>query len=83
MGSKWSSYDLATLRQLYEEEKEALSQSLLQGLSWEQLADQRRNVTDLSIAIHRKLSGGEDLPETKHPAGHQIRKADGGATQGS
>jgi len=80
MGSKWSSYDLATLRQLYDQEKEALSQSLLQGMSWDQLTDRRRNVTELSIAIHRKLSGGEDGPETKHPAGHPIRKGESGTS---
>ena len=44
-------YDLNTM---YEREAERLNTALLNGALWEELKDQRKNVTELAIAIHKK-----------------------------
>lgn len=50
-------YDLSTLRALYEEERSGLTEALLKGSTWEKVQDKRRRVTELSIAIHKKVMG--------------------------
>jgi len=46
--------DLQTLIALYSQEIDLLKEKLLNGESWENLRNQRRNITELAIAIHRE-----------------------------
>lgn len=45
--------DLSALLALYNREIDTLKSRLLSGASWEELAPNRRNITELAIAIHR------------------------------
>ncbi|MGZ5189868.1 MAG: hypothetical protein ACXWCZ_02550 [Flavisolibacter sp.] len=45
--------DLNLLKSMYEKEATVLKNSLLNGASWEEVKDQRRRVTEISIAIHK------------------------------
>jgi hypothetical protein len=42
-----------TLFALYNQEIDTLKDKLLNGESWENLANTRRNITELAIALHR------------------------------
>jgi hypothetical protein len=44
---------LQALLNLYNKEIDFLKQKLLNGESWENLRDQRRNITELAISIHK------------------------------
>jgi hypothetical protein len=44
---------LQTLLNLYNKEIDLLKQKLLNGESWDSLRDQRRNITELAISIHK------------------------------
>lgn len=61
--------NLEALRALYEAESSGLRRALINGLSWDELKDQRKNVTELAIAIHKKI-----YSETGNPAEKQVRK---------
>ena len=52
--------NLANLEKLYKNEIELLNRSLLSGVSWESLTDQRWRVTQLAIILHKKLSSNSD-----------------------
>jgi hypothetical protein len=69
--NQWEAYDLGTLKSLYEKEKADLTDSLLKGVSWESLRDQRRSVTELAIVIHKKMTN------TGNPAEVNTRKKKG------
>lgn len=45
--------DLNILKSMYEKEASVLKNSLLNGASWEEVKEQRRKVTEISIAIHK------------------------------
>jgi len=45
--------DLPTLLALYNQEIDVLKSKLLNGVPWDELEPQRRNVTELAIAIHK------------------------------
>jgi hypothetical protein len=45
--------DINILKQMYEKEAMVLKSALLNGASWEEVRDQRRKVTELSIALHK------------------------------
>jgi hypothetical protein len=60
-----NSLDLATLKALYEKEAEELSSALLNGCTWDETRDKRKNVTEISIALHQKR-----FPQNPHPAGN-------------
>ena len=47
--------DFDSLRTLYEKENEELKTRLLNGALWEEVKDQRLRITELSIALHKKL----------------------------
>jgi len=65
------SLDLNTLKEMYEHEAEALNASLLQGVAWSSLLEQRKTVTNLSIALQAKRTGSN--PPPNHPAEHSTR----------
>lgn len=69
--NQWEVYDLDTLKSLYEKEEADLTDSLLKGVSWESLRDQRRSVTELAIVIHKKMTN------TGNPAEVDTRKKKG------
>lgn len=48
--------NLQTLLSLYNLEIDTLKEKLLNGESWENLQIQRRNVTELAIAIHKSCN---------------------------
>jgi len=48
-----TSKDLPALLTLYNQEIDILKDKLLNGESWENLRNQRRNITELAIAIHK------------------------------
>lgn len=65
--------NLGTLKTLYNKEVEALHARLLSGASWEDTQEQRRLVTELSIAMHRRTS----TISSANPAESQIRGEEG------
>ena len=48
------SYDLPILKVMYEKEAEVLQKALLSGATWDEVREQRKKVTDLAIAMHKK-----------------------------
>ena len=55
MEMNWSEMDLDALREIYDKESAKLKTSLLGGSSWEEMKDQRKTVTELAIALHKKM----------------------------
>ncbi len=49
-----SSLDLSTLKVMYQKEEEELKTKLLNGALWHEVKEQRKRVTELSIALHNK-----------------------------
>ena len=45
--------DYQSLLNLYNQEIDSLKHKLLNGESWESLKDQRRNITELAMALHK------------------------------
>ena len=66
------SLDLNTLKTMYEREAGELNERLLKGVSWDQLRDQRKTVTDLCIAMQVIRTG--TLPPSDHPAERPTRQ---------
>lgn len=58
----WSCFHHDTLNTLHKRETEGLRTMLLNGASWEEVREQVRRVTELSIALHKKHSGGLSHP---------------------
>ena len=58
------SFELEALKKLYEAEAEKLTVSLLNGATWEEVKDQRKLVTDLAIAVHKKKHSSSNPAET-------------------
>jgi len=56
MEANWSEMDVDALKNAYEKESSKLKASLLSGLSWEEMKDQRKKVTELAIALHKKIN---------------------------
>lgn len=54
-------FDLEALETMHQQEDAALKAALLQGEPWDELADQRYKVTQLAIAIHKKLYPSADF----------------------
>jgi hypothetical protein len=63
MNRNLSSLDLLTLKAMYEAEAEKLSSALLNGATWEETREQRKEVTELSIALHKMR-----FPQPQNPA---------------
>lgn len=62
------SFDLSSLKELYNKEAEILQVALLDGASWEDMKDQRLMVTELAIALHKKIH-----ETTGNPAENSLR----------
>jgi len=45
--------DINILKEMYEKEAMVLKTALLNGASWDEVRDQRRKVTEISIALHK------------------------------
>jgi len=56
MDMNWSEMDLGLLKNSYEKELANLKALLLSGSSWEEMKDQRKKVTELAIALHKKIN---------------------------
>jgi hypothetical protein len=56
--------DLNILKMMYEKEAMSLKNALLSGSSWEDVRDQRRKVTEISIAIHKLRHNSNNPAET-------------------
>lgn len=61
---KWSQFDVNELKNTYEKESAKLKASLLSGTSWEALKDQRQKVTELAIALHKKINSSSNPAES-------------------
>jgi hypothetical protein len=55
MNFNLSDYDVDSLRTLYERENENLKTQLLNGAQWEDVKELRFRITELSIALSRKI----------------------------
>ena len=55
MNQDLSDYNIDSLKALYEKENEVLKSRLLNGELWEEVKEQQQKVTELSIALHKKL----------------------------
>ena len=64
MEMKWNEYDVDTLRTMYDRESGALKAALLKGTIWEDLREQRLKVTELSIALHKKIQSSGNPAES-------------------
>jgi hypothetical protein len=64
MVMNWNELDLETLKANYEQESMNLKTALLQGTSWEELRDQRKTLTDLAIALHKKMHSSDNPAES-------------------
>ena len=64
MEMNWSELDLDALRDAYETEASRLKTSLLNGASWEEMKDQRKKVTELAIALHKKINTSANPAES-------------------
>ena len=53
MHTEFEGKDLEALLVLYNSEIKLLKEKLLNGEPWDNLRDQRRNITELAISIHK------------------------------
>ena len=56
MDVNWTELDVESLKNVYEKESAKLKASLLSGTPWEAKKDQRKKVTELAIALHKKIN---------------------------
>ena len=64
MEMKCNEFDVDTLRTMYDRESAALKAALLKGTTWEDLREQRLKVTELSIALHKKIQSSGNPAES-------------------
>jgi hypothetical protein len=64
MKVKWNELNVDELRKVYEKESALLKTSLLNGNSWEELKEQRLKVTELAIALHKKINTSANPAES-------------------
>ncbi len=64
MNLNWSELGVDELRDVYEKESAKLKASLLGGTSWDELKDQRQKVTELAIALHKKINTSPNPAES-------------------
>ena len=64
MELNWSDMDVDSLRKVYETEAAKLKASLLNGASWDDMKDQRKKVTELAIALHKKINSSGNPAES-------------------
>jgi hypothetical protein len=64
MEMNWDRLDTDALKEAYEKESAKLKASLLNGSSWEEMKDQRKKVTELAIALHKKINSSGNPAES-------------------
>ena len=67
MRSRFRELDFEAVNAMYENEKQKLTEALLNGASWEEVQYQRRLVTTLAIERHKKW-------KLINPAENELRK---------
>lgn len=60
----WGELSTDALRELYEKESTDLKKALLNGSTWDEVKDQRRKVTELAIALHKKINTSDNPAES-------------------
>lgn len=65
--------DVVTLKALYERESRELEHKLLNGAMWSEVADHRKKIADLSLALNRRLQNSGP----HHPAGSAQHGSEG------
>lgn len=68
--NKLSGTHLEVLKSMYAREERRLSESLINGDSWDAVQEQRRLVTDIAAAIHNRLYPNAAFD----PASFRLRK---------
>ena len=74
MESSWNELDVDALRTLYEQESSNLKGALLQGTSWDDLKEQRLKVTELSIALHKKIHATSNPAESTDRSEKRVQR---------
>jgi hypothetical protein len=64
MEMEWNEFDVDSLKAMYDQEAAALKSALLKGTSWNDLKEQRQIVTELSIALHKKIHSSSNPAES-------------------
>lgn len=64
MEANWNELGAEALKDVYEKESAKLKASLLNGSSWEEMKDQRQKVTELAIALHKKINSSGNPAES-------------------
>ena len=64
MDMNWGDMDVEALRETYDKESAKLKTSLLSGSSWDDMKDQRKAVTELAIALHKKMHTSNNPAES-------------------
>jgi len=64
METNWSEMELGLLKTNYEKELANLKALLLSGSSWDDMKDQRKKVTELAIALHKKINTSANPAES-------------------
>lgn len=60
--------DLKSLKELHDQKQQDFTAALLSGADWKDLQEERKQVTELSIALYRRMQSEEN------PAEHLTRK---------
>jgi hypothetical protein len=74
MEMRWNELDVDTLRTMYERESYALKSALLKGTLWHELKDQRQKVTELSIALHKKIHSSSNPAESTDRSEKRVQR---------
>lgn len=53
MNTEWGRLDLHTLKAMYEQEVNDLNANLLAGADWKEVAEKRKKIVEISIALDR------------------------------
>jgi hypothetical protein len=71
MEQEWRSLDAEALRSLYQQKQQEFTTALLNGADWKEVQEQRKLVTELSIALYKRVN--EQNPaenNTRHYSAH-------------
>lgn len=68
----WDTLDILQLQQLYSTQSRELEHRLLHGASWQEVQEQRQEVTELAIAIYKRLNPSSLSPD---PASHKGKRS--------
>lgn len=72
MKIRWHELDVNILKMLFEKEFFKLKEALLKGIAWDDLKEQRQKVTELSIALHKKIYSSQNPAESAGRGQHRI-----------